>query len=389
MEEPRVYHVHKRLDRYINYTFKCIWQSLTLLWCLGPQCIWRGGIPDFILLQNPPSIPALVICYFASLLFNFMSWLLNCGKTELVLDWHNYGYSIMALSLGPDHGLVKLSKKIEGYFGSRVRKSFCVSKKMKLDLLEKFGVAAETLYDKPKETFGSIPLQETHNLFLRLGNTYTEFCGGKEGDTVFTQVDNERYSWNLNRPALLVSSTSWTEDEDFSILFDALAKYEETVNIRKRARLPRVICVITGKGPLKEYYCNLIARQNWQNVEVVTPWLEPEDYPKLLASADLGVCLHTSSSGVDLPMKVVDMFGCELPVVAKKFPALSELVVHGSNGMVFDTAEELSHCLEEWFNEFLGNKYTKRSKAFKENVKKFKEESWSEHWINIAKPQFM
>jgi len=76
---------------------------------------------------------------------------------------------------------------------------------------------------------------------------------------------------------------------------------------------------MSGKGPLKEHYMKLIDSRSWSRVKVFTPWLDAADYPKLLACADLGVCLHRSSSGLDLPMKVVDMFGCRLPVCAVDF----------------------------------------------------------------------
>jgi len=132
-----------------------------------------------------------------------------------------------------------------------------------------------------------------------------------------------------DRPALLVSSTSWTPDEDFSILLEALSIYELDATTRKSScSLPKILVIVTGKGPLRDAYMQQIneLQNKWKWVRCVSLWLEAEDYPILLGSADLGVCLHSSSSALDLPMKIVDMFGCGLPVCALKYDWCANLI---------------------------------------------------------------
>ena len=51
---------------------------------------------------------------------------------------------------------------------------------------------------------------------------------------------------------------------------------------------PEILLFITGKGPLKEYYENLIAKQNFEKTRIVTVWLSAENYPKLL-----GILINT------------------------------------------------------------------------------------------------
>ena len=81
-------------------------------------------------------------------------------------------------------------------------------------------------------------------------------------------------------------------------------------------------------------------------------WLDVDDYPKIVASADLGVCLHFSSSGYDLPMKVVDMFSAKLPCLAYYYQCIDELVQDGTNGRLFNDAEELSNQLFDTLKNF-------------------------------------
>jgi beta-1,4-mannosyltransferase len=249
---------------------------------------------------------------------------------------------------------------------------------------------AITLYDRPPLMFKPILVEEKHEFLLKFGKSYHSiFLGEEDKETALTEVVNDVVSLKPARPGLLVSSTSWTEDEDFSVLLTALQDYEKQSQEGNLRKLPQLICVITGKGPLKEYYLQKISSLDWKHVTIITPWLEPEDYPLILASSDLGVSLHTSSSGLDLPMKVVDMFGCGLPVCAFNFKCLNELVKNGENSFIFDSSEDLSKQILNWFEDFPNNQWQQQTEQkFKTELQAFQNLRWKENWKAVAAPVF-
>lgn len=50
---------------------------------------------------------------------------------------------------------------------------------------------------------------------------------------------------------------------------------------------PKLICIITGKGPLKYYYQQTILKLKWRKVSILTPWLENKDYPIILGTVSI------------------------------------------------------------------------------------------------------
>lgn len=92
--------------------------------------------------------------------------------------------------------------------------------------------------------------------------------------------------------------------------------------------------------------------------------------------------MHVSSSGLDLPMKVVDMFGCGLPVFAKRFKAIGELVVDGVNGVLFDDANQLGQLMVDF------GKDQRVVEDLCMGVREFRMDSWESNWNKVAKPVF-
>ena len=83
-----------------------------------------------------------------------------------------------------------------------------------------------------------------------------------------------------------------------------------------------------------------------ERLAVRTVWLEPADYPTLIGMADAGLCLHQSSSGLDLPMKLADFRGAEVPVCAFDYsPVLGEVLTPGREGITFHEPGQLASVL--------------------------------------------
>lgn len=344
---------------YLVYApLKAILQLAQLLWTL----LVRLPVPAVLLVQNPPAIPTLAAAFVARAL----------RGGAVVVDWHNLGFSVLQHSLREGHPFVRWSMVYERFFGRRLDGHLCVTHAMGRWLEDEWGVAARVLHDRPPSFFRRLSIAERHGLLRRLAPQFVDASGapvwplegasaaaeGGGGGGGASPWDDGGTPWSSSpeverpdKPRLLVSSTSWTADEDFGILLDALRALDGMLDATSAAASsarsigPRVVAVITGKGPLKEHYRGLMRAMQLRHVAVCTMWLEPSDYPALLGSADLGVSLHTSTSGLDLPMKVLDMYGCGLPVCAMGFACLNELVRDGENGRVFRTSEELAEQL--------------------------------------------
>eukprot|EP00193_Tetraselmis_chui_P019282 CAMPEP_0177791796 /NCGR_PEP_ID=MMETSP0491_2-20121128/24140_1 /TAXON_ID=63592 /ORGANISM="Tetraselmis chuii, Strain PLY429" /LENGTH=475 /DNA_ID=CAMNT_0019314083 /DNA_START=94 /DNA_END=1521 /DNA_ORIENTATION=- len=394
----------KYFPRALALILKAAHQALALLWAM----LFRLPAAEVVLMQCPPAVPTIMLCVLTC-------WLRG---SKLIIDWHNFAFSLLALSLTDSHPLVRVSLWCERNFGRMAHQHLCVTRAMKKYLKSSWGISATVLYDCPSNSFHAASALEAHKLFMKLRPVIDEpmhagdccigeymaaevcllfdCCIGEymaaEGQdypaelSICTRAVNESVTWRLQRPAVVVSSTSWTQDEDFSILLSAAEEYNRQCCAMASCTLPRLLIIVTGRGPQKDYYCRQMASMKLEWAAFRTVWLEPEDYPTLLGSADLGVSLHTSSSGLDLPMKVVDMFGCDLPVCSADYSCIQELVTPDVNGRLFRTADELAGHFLDLFECWNGQDTPAALAALRSNLVASKRIRWDDNWRLHALP---
>jgi beta-1,4-mannosyltransferase len=89
-------------------------------------CFLHGHPLNF---QVPPAIPILLVAHIVS----WLRW------SRLVIDWHNYGHTILAVTK-KKHFSVTLYRWFEKIFGRGAHAYFCVSKAMREDLRDNWGI---------------------------------------------------------------------------------------------------------------------------------------------------------------------------------------------------------------------------------------------------------
>lgn len=319
--------------------------------------LMRIAKPDTILVQNPPAVPAL-----------FVAWLVSRLRgARFVIDWHNLSHTIAAVRVGERHRAVRALARSERRWARRADAHLTVSQALAAWLAREYRVKVTVVYDRPAAAFTPPSAAAAAALWEKVAKE-TQLTGA--------------------RPPMVICPTSWTPDEDFDLLLEALERTERQLSREPaggQSGSPALAVFLTGRGALRQAFEVRAARRNFKLIAVKTIWLEPDDYPAFIGMADLGLCLHQSSSGLDLPMKLADLRGAGIPVAVFDYaPVLTEVMTNGREGATFHDPGDLANVLAAVARRSLAPESPlDRSRAW---LAQNPPERWDAQWDAQARP---
>ena len=272
----------------------------------------RAGRAELFLVQNPPAFPCLPIARAVA----------SFRRARLVIDWHNTSTSVLAFRLGTGHPLVAALRVFEPRFARGASAHLCVTRALREALSARWDITATVVYDRPYTQLPRAQGADRRDVVqrsLRLLDAAPVDAGSD--------------------PGVALSPSSWSLEEDMPMFIDALTEYAAIPDARP------LVVFATGLGPLRATFDQRVKAMQNERLRVVTGWLTEDAYRELLTVADAGVCMHRSTSSLDLPIKLVDFEAANVPALAFDYgPVLHE---RSPLARTFRNAGELAHALYE------------------------------------------
>jgi beta-1,4-mannosyltransferase len=333
---------------------RSLWLAIRVTWLL----LYALPRSHAILVQNPPALPAAMVAAIAA----------SLRGAALIVDWHNLSAAVLALRLGGDHRLVRATERLERWLARQAQASLCVSEALHRRVAPSARRGAcVVLHDRPLRRSLPVAGIERAGILSRVWQALGEHADVGEHPA----------------PLVLVSSTSWSQDEDMMTLLDAIALLARS-DAEQHAVLRPLVLVATGLGPGRATFDARAREIEDPGLRIVTGWLADDLYRDLLRAADLGISMHRSASGLDLPMKIVDMIEAGLPVLAYDYaPCLGELLPRERAAGLFATPAELAQCLETLLRD---DPELARIARVREAMAELVTPGWAEEWRRVALP---
>src|SRR5690606_14731953 len=97
------------------------WRALVQTGWRFRALVLRRRAADVPLVQTPPAIPTLAIALLAA----------RPRRAKLVVDWHHFGWAMLALRRGERHPVAALARRLELALGRLADAHLCVSSAMR------------------------------------------------------------------------------------------------------------------------------------------------------------------------------------------------------------------------------------------------------------------
>ncbi len=270
---PRAHRAGRSLARLAAVAFRVAGEAAAL-----GRALVRAGPADLVLVQAPPALPALALAALAA----------RARGARWVIDWHNEGDALLSLSLGEEHPAVGWHRRAERRLANRAQGHLCVSEALAKRLASR-GLVAHVVRDAPLGTRPALEGQAR----MRTRRALLGQAGLPE---------------HLAALPWAVCPGSHGRDDALDVLLGAAARLPSGASKRAEA-----LIWVTGVGPGRAAFERELASAPASRLRIETAFFPVPDYRALLRASDLGICLHRSASGCDLPMKLAEMRGASLP----------------------------------------------------------------------------